>query len=121
MSRRKSQDRQDPLSGADETEVVREAKSKVETLERRGTGKQKRKHGPRFTIYCEKELIERIDRLEGEISNEHPCPFRGGKWSRSDIVVPLLEKALEMVESGELTLQAKFTPIVSEFSASQEI
>jgi hypothetical protein len=118
MSVRRGGDRQEALAGAGDTVVVREARDRVESLERRGTGKQKRAHGPRFTVYCDQELVDRIDRLANRMGSRFPNPLKGGKWSRSDIVVPLLNAALDMLERGELNLDPEITPTVSGFSVN---
>ena len=119
MSRHKAGERQEVLADAKSTTVVKEARGRVETLQRRGTGKQKRDHGPRFTVYCEQGLIDRIDRVVKMMGEHSPAPFKNGQWSRSDIVVPLLKTALDMLESGELALEPEITPVVSSFSANR--
>ena len=118
MSRRRGGERQEALAGARDTAVVRQARDRVESLEGRGTGKQKRVHRPRFTVYCEQELVDRIDRLARKMGARFPNPTKDGKWSRSDIVAPLLNAALDMLESGELSLEPEITPTISGFSVN---
>ena len=116
MSRRNSNERQQALQGVRDTRVVGETRARIESLEGRGTGRQKRNHGPRFTIYCEEELVERIDEWKNKMETDFPG---GGTWSRSDIVVPLLNAALSMLEEGELNLEPQILPVVSGFSVTR--
>jgi len=117
MPRRRDTERQEALAGASTTSIVREARAKIESLEGRGTGRQKRNHGPRMTVYCEQELIDRIDHLAKRMETLYPTPYREGKWSRSDIVIPLLIAALDMIESGELSLEPELKSVISRLAA----